>query len=452
MRYKLSFLFFLLLFAAYLYLSLFNSDTAKLYIAGGKYYETTVANFVAVAFILGIIISLIAGSFSSLQRAIADWRGKRKEKRQGEVRELLEKARLYDMRGESEKATEYVNRIIRTSPDMEEAYLVLADMYMGRKEFEKARDILGVAERSIGKKESILLKRIKANRALKDAEKMERDLREILKANESNLEAMGTLRDLYISREDWSGALDIEKKVRKLIKTEDENMRVVGLQYEKAKELFERQDERLYEQIQKELKEIIGENKRFIPAYVLSAQVYKSMGKLNDAGRVYGRGFSKTGHVIFLGKMEELYLSRQEPAVILKIYRRLLEVAPKNQFLIFLYARLCLKLEMIDEAIDLLNTLMAEEKEFRGLHRAMAEAYIHRGEYAQAAREISKAFPMSDVYIPFYCEKCHAVKDEWSDFCESCYSWNTVNIRQEGLFRKEAEELRLLYEQDWGLS
>jgi lipopolysaccharide biosynthesis regulator YciM len=448
----LSFLFFLLLFAAYLYLSFFNSDNTMLCIAADRCYNTSVANFVAVAFVLGVGISLIAGSFGSMQRAIANWRSRRQERRQGEIRELLEKARLYDMRGEQDKATDYVNRVIRTSPDMEEAYLLLADMYMGRREFEKARDILGAAEKSIGKKEGILLKRVKASRALKDTEKMERDLKAILETNESNLKAMGTLRDLYISREDWSGALDIEKKVRKLVKTEDENMRVIGLQYEKAKELFERRDERLYEQVQKELKEIISENKRFIPAYVLSAEVYKSTGKLNDAGRVYGRGFSKTGHVVFLSKMEELYLSKQEPAVILKIYRRLLEVAPKNQFLIFLYARLCLKLEMIDEAIDLLNTLLAEEKEFRGLHRAMAEAYIHRGEYAEAAREISKAFPMSDVYIPFYCEKCHAVKDEWSDFCESCYSWNTVNIRQEGLFRKEAEELQLLYEQDWGLA
>ena len=35
---------------------------------------------------------------------------------------------------------------------------------------------------------------------------------------------------------------------------------------------------------------------------MLSAEVYKKMGRLNDAGRVYGRGFAKTGHVVFLGR------------------------------------------------------------------------------------------------------------------------------------------------------
>jgi tetratricopeptide (TPR) repeat protein len=172
------------------------------------------------------------------------------------------------------------------------------------------------------------------------------------------------------------------------------------------------------------------------------------MGKLNDAGRMYGRGFSKTGHVVFLQKMEEFYIEKGEPGVVLKIYRRLIEVAPRNQFLIFLYARLCLKLEMIDEAIEILKSLMVEEKEFQGLHRAMAEAYVHRGEYADAAREFGRAFPMTKAYLPFYCEKCQSVKDEWTDFCESCTSWNTVNVRQEGLFQKEAENLRVLYQHE----
>lgn len=67
----------------------------------------------------------------------------------------------------------------------------------------------------------------------------------------------------------------------------------------------------------------------------------------------------------------------------------------------FFYARLCLKLEMIDEAIDVLKTLLAEEKEFRGLHRAMAEAYIHRSKFEDAVKEFSKAFPMSQCIYPF---------------------------------------------------
>jgi tetratricopeptide (TPR) repeat protein len=452
MKYKVLFLFFLLLFVGYIYLSLFNSDNVKLYVGNGKYYETTIANYVAASFVLGVIISIIASFFTDMRRAVASWRREKKERRKGEIKELFEKAKLFEMKGEPEKAADCFNRVIRTSPEMEEPYLLLADMYINRKEFDRAEETLNLAEKSVGRREAILFKRIRMHRARNDLESMERDLKEILKTNESNLDALRMLRDIYIGRKKWDEALSTEDKVRKQIKTEGENMRLVGLRYERAKELFERQDERFYEQISKDLREITSEHKRFIPAYILSAEVYKKMGRLNDAGRVYGRGYSKTGHVIFLQKMEDLYVDRGEPGVILKIYRRLLELAPKNQFLIFLYAKLCLKLEMIDEAIDLFNSLLADEKEFRGLHRAMAEAYIHRGKLRDAVEEFGKAFPINNVYIPFYCEKCQSVKDDWTDFCEACYSWNTVNIRQEGLFRKEAEDLRVLYEQDWEAS
>jgi tetratricopeptide (TPR) repeat protein len=455
MKQKVYFLFFFLLFflffLGYIYLSLMNSDYAKLYIGRGRYYEMSVANYVAASFVLGAILSIIASFFTEISRGVATWQRKRDEKRTVEVRALFDKAKIYDLKGEPEKAAEYAQRVIRTFPDLEEPHMFLAEMHIARNEFDKANQVLDNAQALFGIKESILFKRVAVARASRDTDSTERHLRELLRINETNLQAQNMLRDVLVSRRQWTEALEIEKKIRKQIKTAGENHYLVGLQYEKAKELLAKGDERTYEQLVKDIKEITDGNKGFIPGYLLAAEVYRKMGKLNDAGRVYGRGFSKTGHVIFLQKMEEFYIQRGEPAAVLKIYRRLIEVAPRNQFLIFLYARLCLKLEMIDEAIDLLNSLMAEEREFQGIHRAMAEAYIHRGEYGDAAKEFARAFPISKAYLPFYCEKCQSVKEEWADFCESCHSWNTVNVRQEGLFQKEADNLRILYEHDQDL-
>ncbi len=449
MKYKIFFFLFFLFLLVHLYISYLNPDSVKLYVGNGKYYETSMANYVAASFVLGVIISIIASFFGDIRRALAGRRHDKAERKKTEIKDLLERARLHDMKGEPEKAVEYVNRAIRTSPDLEDPYLLMADIYISRKDFQKAKEALDLGEKSLGRRESILFKRVKIDLATKDMEGMDRNLKEILKVNESSLKALAVLRDLRICRKEWAGALEIEKRLRKQIKTEDENQRLIGLEYEKAKELAATKDEKLYEQLSKDLREITHQDKRFVPAYILAADIYKRMGRLNDAGRVYGRGYSKTGHIIFLQRMEDLYIDRGEPAVILKIYRRLLEVAPKNQLLIFLYARLCLRLEMIDEAIDLLNSLFDEEKEFRGLHRVMAEAYIHRGELEKAVEEFGRAFPIRDVYMPFFCEKCQAVKEEWTDFCDTCYSWNTVNVKHEGLFRKDAEDLQRLYERDW---
>ncbi|MEI6153858.1 MAG: hypothetical protein WCQ90_07210, partial [Deltaproteobacteria bacterium] len=127
-----------------------------------------------------------------------------------------------------------------------------------------------------------------------------------------------------------------------------------------------------------------------------------------------------------------------------------LDISSKNYLVSFLYARLCLRLEMIDEAIDMLNILFAEGLDFKGLHKAMAEAYIHRGEMENAVEEFRKAFPAEHVYIPFICTNCQAKKVEWVNFCENCNSWDTVSVKKEDFLQTESSELKMFYEgEDW---
>ncbi len=313
MKYKISLLFFLLFFIAYVMLSFLNSDKVRLEVGFGRSFETTITNYIVVSFVLGVIFSIVASFFGDARRGIARWRDEKKERERNEANEFLEKAKLYEMKGDAEKAVEYFNRVIKSSPDMEEAYLAYADMHAARGEPAKAAGILDLGEAHIGKTERIMLKKVQMHRAQQDMNAMERDLKDFLSVKEGSLEAMRALRDLYISRKSWTEALEIEEKIRKQIKTPEEDLRLAGLRYENAKEQFLKEEPRLYEQVLKDMRELTGDFKRFIPAYILSAEVYKKMGKLNDAGRVYGRGFAKTGHVIFLSQMEDLYLDKREP-------------------------------------------------------------------------------------------------------------------------------------------
>jgi tetratricopeptide (TPR) repeat protein len=447
MKYKIFFFLFLLFVIFYLYINHLNPDNVKLYLGwGAKPLETNVATYVVASFVLGIILSIIISFFYDIGRLISGWKEGKKGKKRQEFKDFFEKARAYDLRGDREKAIENLNRIIRKNPDTEEPYMFLSDIYISMKEFDNAIEVLDLAETNLGKRESILLKRAKVRLTTKDTQKIENELKEVLKTNEANLEALTILRDYYISRKKWDDAYETEKKIKKFIKTDDENREFLGIRCEKIRVLFANKFEISSNDIIKELKEIISEDKRFIPAYVLLAEAYKRTGKLNEAGRVYGRGYSKTGHIIFLLKMEDLYIDRGNPEVILKIYRRILDISTKNYLIEFLYARLCLRLEMIDEAIDMLNTLLAEGADFKGLHKAMAEAYIHRGQMEKAVEEFRRAFPAEHVYIPFICDNCKSKKVEWSDFCDTCNSWNTINVKKEDFLYTEATELKALYE------
>ncbi len=450
MKYKLFFFLFLLFFILYLGVSHLNPENVRFYVGFGKSYEDSVAHFVAISFALGMLVAFVIGFFHDIRNSLVAWRGRRKDKRFDEYRDVIEKARAYDLRGDREKAVESMSRLVKRGPDMEEPYLVLADMYSSMKEYNKAIETLDFAQVHLGRKEKVLLRTVKARLAAKNLQKVESGLKEIVSLNESNLEALGLLRDYYIDKREWDKALDVEKRLQKFIKTDDEKGRLLGIRYEISRTLFDKKDVDSYETITTDLKEIINENKRFVPAYVLLADTYKCMQKTNDAARVYARGWAKTGHMVFLLKMEDLYIDRGDPGVILKIYRRILDVSPKNHLTSFLYARLCLRLEMIDEAIDTLNLLIGEGQEFRGLHRAMAEAYFHRGMMEKAIEEFRTAFPMKQVYIPFTCNNCGSVKEEWMDFCESCLSWNTIRVNQDEFMSAEPQEIRMLSQrEDW---
>jgi predicted Zn-dependent protease len=450
MKYKIYVFLFFIVFGLYVYLGILNPDEVKFYFGGQQALEMTVSQFIVIAFALGILVSILVGLIDDIKKSVSIWKKGKREKRKDEFMALIEKAKSYDLKGDREKAIEQLNRIILRAPDVEEAYSSLADLYVSMKEFNKAIEILDLAEAHIGKKESILFKKAKVRTYIKDLTKQEAALKDVLKINESNFEALAMLRDVYITQKRWDDAYDAAKRIVKFIKTPDENRRLNGIRYEKAFVAFTRHNPSEYDAIIKELKDIISEDKRFIPAYILLAEIYKKTNKLNEAGRVYGRGYSKTGHIIFLSKMEDLYIDRGDPGVILKIYRRILDISPKNNLIEFLYARLCLRLEMIDEAIDMLNTLEAEGADFKGLHKAMAEAYIHRGQMEKAVEEFNYAFPAEHVYIPFRCDNCQAKKVEWADFCDACYSWNTINVRKEDFLHGESAELRVLYEsEDW---
>ncbi|MBP1749436.1 MAG: hypothetical protein H6Q52_1975 [Deltaproteobacteria bacterium] len=451
MRYKIFFFVLALFLVFYFYIAHLNPENVRFYYGGPRPIELSLAEFIIASFCLGVIISIIVSFFYDVKTAVTSWMARRAERKSEEYLALVEKARHYDLKGDRDKAIEQLDMLSRRNPGREETYIALSDIYVSMEDYDKARDTLDLAETSLGKVESILFKKVKLNMKARDYAKNEALLKDILRLNESSLDALRKLRDLYVWKKDWDGAYDIEKKIKRYVKTEEESKRLIGIRYQKAFALFKDQFSLNAETIIGELKEIISEEKRFIPAYVLLGEVYKKSGKLNEAGRIYGRGYTKTGHIEFLLKMEDLYIDRGDPEVILKIYRRVLDVSPDDHLISFLYARLCLRLEMIDEAIDTLNSLMAEGEDFKGLHRAMAEAYVHRGELENAVQEFKGAFPIDEqVYIPFVCTKCNSIKEEWSDYCESCYSWNTINVKKEDFLHGDMTELRTLYDEaEW---
>ncbi len=98
----------------------------------------------------------------------------------------------------------------------------------------------------------------------------------------------------------------------------------------------------------------------------------------------------------------------------------------------FFYAKLCLRLEMLDEALEVINEISVRRTDFSALHRVLAEIYLHKKDFSRAAQEFEKTFALSGTsYLPFSCSVCERDSIEWVPYCPQCHQWSTYTIKED---------------------
>jgi tetratricopeptide (TPR) repeat protein len=211
---------------------------------------------------------------------------------------------------------------------------------------------------------------------------------------------------------------------------EEETLYLLGLKYEYAKQLLSRGGKSNVEEALKETKEIIKEKKTFQPGFILLGDIYLKMGKWVSAGKVWGKSFSRFKSIISILKLEELYLNREDPSTLIRIYQRAIKNNPDNWELRFFFAKLCLRLEMLDEALEEIEEISLRVKDFPALHRVLAEIYLHKNDFNRAAKEFEKTFELSGTaYLPFVCHVCERESREWLAYCPQCGKWATYDVK-----------------------
>jgi lipopolysaccharide biosynthesis regulator YciM len=262
-----------------------------------------------------------------------------------------------------------------------------------------------------------------------------RTLNRAIGLDETNIKALKSMRQIYLDSRRWEEAIRIQRSILKFTKgkqaEEEETLFYLGLKYEHARDLLTRGGEKNLENALKEVKEIVREQKTFQPGFVLLGDIYLLMGRWASAGKVWGKSFTRFKSIVFVLRLEELYLSREDPSTLLRIYQRALKHDPENWVLAFFYAKLCLRLEMLDEALEEINEISLKVKDFPALHRLFAEIYLHRKDFGRAAQEFKKTFELSGTsYLSFFCTTCERESKEWIAYCPQCHQWSTYTIKE----------------------
>jgi len=428
----LSFLFIVIGF--FLWLSYLNPLDVEFHFFG-KTFETELSILMISSFVLGAMLVFIGTLTRDAKRAVEGYLKSRQKRQEESLKEELNKGMDVFLRGDLAKAKTHFMEVLKRDPTQIDLYLRLSEIALQEGKDQDALHWLGRAELIDMKNINILLRQAGVYQRMKRFDEAIRVLNRAIGLDETNLKALKTLRQIYLDSRRWEEAIRIQRSLLKSTKgkqaEEEETLFYLGLKFERARDLLSRGGEQNLENALKEAKEIIRERKTFQPGFVLLGDIYLQMGKWGTAGNVWGKSFTRFKSIVFILRLEELYLSREDPSTLLRIYQRVLKHNPENWVLAFFYAKLCLRLEMLDEALEEINEISLRVKDLPALHRLLAEIYLHKKDFGRAAQEFEKTFELSGTsYLSFFCTTCERESKEWIAYCPQCHQWSTYTIKE----------------------
>ncbi|RLB07957.1 MAG: hypothetical protein DRG50_01195 [Deltaproteobacteria bacterium] len=412
--------------ALFIYISYLNPLSIRFQYLKDSYLETSLSILLISSFFLGALITFFIYLVKDISRAFRERREKKEREQLWERFYLATDALL---KGNLSKAEKHILVYLKKRFDDPKAYLKLAEIYQKGGRHQEAIETLRKAKGLKVDQLEILFREAQIYKEMHDYSGATKALEEIIALSPTNLEAMRQLRDIYIDEREWDRALKLQGKIIKRSPDEEieqERRLQQGLKYECARLDAERGEE---EKGIKELKEIIKEDRSFTPPQVLLGELLYKTGETKEAIKVWQKGFEETHEIIFLNKLEDLFLSQEDPRGIIHLYLEAMEKNPNNVVIPFFYARLCLRLEMIDEALQRLKEMELSLSDHPSYHYLLAEVYAHRADYEQAAGEYRKGLELEGGdYIPYRCTSCQKEAKEWLPFCSRCGQWGTYTV------------------------
>ena len=419
------------------YVTYLNHEiNVTLFLVRGKPLTTSLPAVIIVSFAFGALIVFVAGLIRDLVARWNEVRRERKKRRQEITQGEIIKGLVLLSKGDIEQGKSHLTTALKRDPENQDILVTLGDINTGQGKLQEALEILERAWAIDPDKNEILLKKARLLDQMGHPTMAIDTFQRVLERDSNNLPALMALRDVYLRQHEWKDALNVQRRILKVVKNEPDSRRerglFLGIRYEYAQSLMIEGNTGSLEESLGLCKEIIRHDKGFHPAYLLMGDIYQKQRRWAEAGRILGRGFRVSRSMIFLLRLEELYLRRDDPRTLLKIYRRTLENHPDNMIIPFFYAKLCLRLEMLDEAMDELVEIRERGTDLAPLHGLMAQVLAEKGRLDEAVREYKTASERAASLQPsFVCTSCQRKSSDWLARCPSCNKWNTYFLEGE---------------------
>lgn len=423
--------FFILLFFVLIgvaaYLSTLNTGSVIFYLTRDLSLDLSIISLILFSCALGGILVIISLGLREIRNLILHWKENRRKKRTVQVDTYYTDAVNAYLAKRYRDATSLFKKILALDPNHYNTLLRLGKIYRIEKNFNEA---IRLHRKARSQDEQNIEALLALSHDLEEAARYEEAmqfLKEVIDLDGTNLTALLRLRDLSMQLKQWEETHMLQEKIIKLHLSEEDKKKeaflFLGIKYELGKHLLKKGDATA---ARRRFKAAIKLDRTFLPAYIGLGDTHFYEGKTKVAAALLEKSYEMTGNLILLLRLEDFFIETGEPDRILDIYREAIEKDRQNIVLKFYLGKLYYRLEMIDDAFDILSDLESQVESFPDLYKILGNIYVRRGDLAFAVEAFKKGLKLKNrVLIPFYCAQCDYHTVEWSGRCGRCGRWNS---------------------------
>ncbi len=422
----------ILVLGAFFYLHTKNPGVVTFVVTSEYTYALPATLLVFSGFVAGVVLAVLNSLVADARRALKEMRERREKKLLIQADENYRKGVELLVKGDTVSARELLEKSHAAKPNETGTIISLAETYMRE---DRPREAVKVLERGFLDNSSsigVLSSLARCATESGDAQRAAKALEEVVRLDPGNLYALRKLRDLRVKESQWVEAAELQKRVLDSERNEElkkkERKLLTGLLYESA--CLSTGEGRLTEALVR-VKEALKIDDRFLPGHILLGEVLDRQGSSSSAAKVWEKALARfAAPEPLILKLEDLCIRESAPERILERYNKEILTNPNGLNMRLLLARLYLRLEMVDNAIEELERLQNEGEE--GFYHSvlLGEAYLRRKQGGRAAHLFHRALGLDREYSPsFRCSGCGSDVVSWKARCPSCGEWDTLVMR-----------------------
>jgi tetratricopeptide (TPR) repeat protein len=426
---KFAVLIIILLLGALALFSIVNNDTTTINVPFDRTYEIPKMGLILVSSVVGALAMLLVLVVRDTKRYLVTYQFQKQKKREEKVQSLYSKAINAILADNDVDARNNLQEILNMDSEHADALLRLGDIVLGKDQLEEA---LGYYKRALSSSPKNLEALFSIVEVMERSERWSEALdsvEDILEADTDNLSALHKKRGLLEREGRWDDVIDVQKTVLKYAhdgeQKHKEQTSMLGYRYELARDSLEKGE---LEKANKGFRAILREDKGFIPAYLGVAEAMLGGNEPEAAMSFLEKGYEQTGSQIILARLEDLMINLGEPSRLIRTYKKTISENPQDNIMKFFLGKLYFRLEMIDDAFEVLSSLDMVEG-FADLYKLLGELYFRRNQCDKAVEQFKKTLEMKrTLRVPYCCSVCGRIDMEWSGRCPECGNWNTYRF------------------------